>query len=427
MSAPFPTAGLRTEQAPPLSIPATFFVTAPLAIAAAGVWLAITGTAPAARWLPITLAVTHLLTLGLLAAVMWGALYQMTPVVAGAPVPGIRLAHLVHVLLASGVAALATGLSTGSRTAMWAAVALLGAAVTAFVVPLAIALVRAPTRHHTVTGMRIAVSALAVLAALGLMLAMIRTGTAMPLGHAEMLSLHVGLGLVVWVGGLITAVSWQVVPMFYLAEELPPWSRRVDLACLALALASPLLLAWSGRPPWLVPLAMAPAAVSVWLLQPVLVLRAIARRRRKRADPSKGFWQIGMACAPPTLALAAATVLLDDARWPVLFGWLALWGWAATTVHGMLTRIVPFLVWFHRFSALVGRAPVPPMRRMIPDRWVRTGRALHVASLLLGVGAIVADTPLLTRVFGLTLLATAITMTAWMVRVLRRRPEPAGT
>ena len=64
---------------------------------ASGLLLAFAGAAAlASRWLPLAFALTHLGTLGFLCSVMFGALYQMIPVVAGSPVPGARLAHAVH-------------------------------------------------------------------------------------------------------------------------------------------------------------------------------------------------------------------------------------------------------------------------------------------------------------------------------------------
>ena len=91
-------------------------------------------------------------------------------------------------------------------------------------------------------------------------------------------------------------------------------------------------------------------------------------------------------------------------------------------VIGMLTRIVPFLVWFHRFSALVGKVPVPPMKRMIPQEWIRAVRWLHVATLLAGAGAIVVGGPWASRLLGLALVVTAIALAASLARVLRLRP-----
>lgn len=68
--------------------------------------------------------------------------------------------------------------------------------------------------------------------------------------------------------------------------------------------------------------------------------------------------------APP-LSIPASFFLTKDPRWQVLFEWVAIWGWAGLIMQGMLSRIVPFLVWFHRFSARVGLEPVPSMRSML--------------------------------------------------------------
>ena len=58
-------AGLKTEQAPPLSIPGSFFVTVPLCMVAAGALLAWNAAeATASSWTPAALATTHLGTLG---------------------------------------------------------------------------------------------------------------------------------------------------------------------------------------------------------------------------------------------------------------------------------------------------------------------------------------------------------------------------
>ena len=92
-------------------IPLSFFLTAPLAVAAAGAVLLHSGSAAfASGWSPTTLALAHLGTLGMLGMVMLGALYQMTPVVAGSAVPWVRLAHAVHALLVVGLVGLVVGI-----------------------------------------------------------------------------------------------------------------------------------------------------------------------------------------------------------------------------------------------------------------------------------------------------------------------------
>ena len=65
------TAGLSLEQAPPFNVPLRFFLTAPpFLLLAAGLLLWQGPDLFASRWLPATLALTHLLTLGFMAQVM---------------------------------------------------------------------------------------------------------------------------------------------------------------------------------------------------------------------------------------------------------------------------------------------------------------------------------------------------------------------
>jgi hypothetical protein len=91
----------------------------------------------------------------------------------------------------------------------------------------------------------------------------------------------------------------------------------------------------------------------------------------------------------------------------------------------MLTRIVPFLVWFHRFSPLVGLVPVPSLRGLLPDRWTRRGFVVHVASVLAGIAAIVSGADWLARLTGLLLMATAAQLGHSIFHVLRQPvPDP---
>jgi hypothetical protein len=88
----------------------------------------------------------------------------------------------------------------------------------------------------------------------------------------------------------------------------------------------------------------------------------------------------------------------------------------------MLTRIVPFLVWLHRFAPVVGEAPVPSVRALLPDSRVRVGLVLHAGSVLLGACGILSGSDLLVRAAGLALLATAGWLLGSLVQVARRRP-----
>ena len=196
------TKGIHLDQAPPLSIPLSFFLTAPLAVATAGALMLWNGWLLfLSHWHPLTLALTHLCTLGFLTMVMMGALYQMTPVVAGSPVGRVRLGHAVYVLWVGGVITLCWGLARVQPDVVYWAIVVLTLALLLFVIPLGTALLKAPSFDETVLGMCIAVAALLVAGIFGLWMAHGYGGMGFPGPRPLWLQVHLSVALLGWVGG----------------------------------------------------------------------------------------------------------------------------------------------------------------------------------------------------------------------------------
>lgn len=396
--------GVDPEQGPPLSVPLSFFFTGPLALIAAGALL-LEGSALN------QLALVHLGTVGFLLFVMLGALYQMLPVVAGAVVPLPRAAHLVHLLLLAGASTLIAGQATGGARYFLSTVVLLSLALLGFLVPAAWAAARSTSTTPTAWGMRLALLALACVAVAGLRLAWARSGNVFTGDWLALRLAHAHLGFICWLGGLITAVSWQVLPMFYLVA--PPSLRvtRVVLAGISVTLLALIVATMGVVPHAAAPFLIAPGALVVWAVHPAWALRALLARKRKRSDATLLPWWLALSLAPVCLGLALLSTL-SSAEWlPPLYGLVVLWGWAGALVHGMLMRIVPFLVWLHFCSPRVGEPGVPSARELLPDRLVRIGAGLHGLTLFLGALAIFINE---WRPFGAGLAATG----AWLVFVL---------
>ena len=427
------TGRLSLHDVPPLEIPVSFFLTAPLALAAAGAIVLFGGAdVLTSRWVPLTLAATHLGTLGFISMVMLGATYQMLAVVVGSPIPKPRIAHVVHFLITLGAAGFCWGIAKGNPSAVFVSIAILTFGVALFVVPVGIALFKAPSMNETVFGIRTAVGFFFLAAVAGIWMAHGFSGMSFPGSRLLWSQAHLCIALIGWVGGLIAAASWQVLPMFYLTPHLPGSIKWTVQILAALGAIGPVLILCidyfsllGENPPPLEPAvaaAAAPGILAVWVLHPAIGTWSLAKRRRKRVDASLHFWQAGLLMAPLTALAALASWSLDAPHWDVLFGWLALWGWVGMIMHGMLTRIVPFLVWLHRFAPLVGQMRVPSIRKLHPDSLTRRGFALHLISVLLGIGAILTASDLLCRLAGLSLILTAASIGHFLVHVLRKRP-----
>ncbi len=419
--------GLSLDQAPPLNVVFPFFVAASLFMTAAGVLLAAEGAAVLSTpWTPATLGLTHLVTLGFLMMVMMGAVYQMIPVVLGVPVPAVRLAHVVFTAMAAGVTSLVVGLALSSSRVVMASVWLLGLGLTVFLAPTLWSAWRAPAKTQTANGIRFALLCLLGVGSLGILMAQGHAGATFPGDRWLFIRAHLALGLLGWVGSLLVAVSWQVVPMFYLARPVPEWQRRVILGALVLGASLPplgLSIGGSFAEP-AVRYGPLPAVIALFVLHPAVTLKSIRDRRRKRAHPSVLFFQAGLSLAPLVAVAAGVASEFDAPRWDLLYGFLALFGWAAAIVHGMLSRIVPFLVWFHRFSPLAGFVPIPSMNGLLPARWTRTGLGLHAAAVALGAAGIISGQDLILRAAGVLVASTGLSVAAMIAHVWRQRPEP---
>jgi hypothetical protein len=383
-------AELSLEQAPPISVPLRFFLTAPLfALLAAGVLGFAGPDAFLSRWTPATLAATHLLTLGFLAMCMIGALTQMLPVLAGAVLRQPRTtAWLTHLPLTLGTLLLAGGLVLGARASLAAALPLLAWALLAFTVIASVALWRSAARNATIVAMKLALLALGVVALLGVLLGFALSGhAALPL--ARMVDMHAAWGLLGWIGLLSLGVAYQVVPMFQLTNAYPPALLRLLAPVLLAALLAWSAGHWFGQEGLLgagtLGLAGAFAAFAA------MTLRLQQQRRRHVVDVTLRLWRLAMLSMIAAIAVwgfaQVAPAAAAAPSYPLALGVLWIAGFALSAVSGMLYKIVPFLVWLHLQSSHPPRGSVPNMKEIIPDAAARTQAWAHEAGLLLLLSA----------------------------------------
>jgi hypothetical protein len=388
---------LSLQQTPPLTVPLRFFLTAPLFGVAAGLMLLVHGPEVLMnRWMPLTLGVTHLLTLGFASMVMLGALQQMLPVVAGSPLSHPEpVSRWVHRLFSLGVVVLVAGLSWLQSAWMLVAMVLLGLALSIFLLSAGRSLLRVPRMHDTARGMALAVTALLVTALLGLHMAAtyVDHSTA---GTRWLTDIHAGWGFIGWMLLLVLAVGLQVVPLFQVTPEYPRILARHLPPLVFILLAAWALTAAASLPSWVTQLSAAPLAAGVaWFAVTTLYLQH--RRKRRLPDVTVWFWRTGMGSLLLATGLWGVAQALPQwaqaPAYPLVLGILMIVGFVLAVVNGMLYKIVPFLVWLHlnnrQLAAMMEghEVHIPHMRQILPERPARWQFFLFVAALLLALAA----------------------------------------
>lgn len=411
---------LSFEQAPPMSVPFRFFLTAPWFGVLAGVLLLLEGPqALTSRWTPGALGVTHLLAAGFMLQAMTGALFQFIPVATGGNIWYPRqVAWITHPLLVLSVLLLVSAFLGGGGGLFLAAAHAAALGIAVVVAGVGWAMLRTPATGATVIALRLAILGLAVTVALGFALAYaLGRGFSWPL--LEITNVHAAWGLGGWGLMLLAGVSYYVVPMFQLTPAYPPRLGKF----LPLVLFS-LLLLWSAQ---LVGMTQAwqqltlAAGILVAAIHALVTLNLQRQRRRKIPDCTHRLFVFAMVA----LVISAGSVVLGllvpeiglATGFPVWVGMLVIPGVFLSAITGMLYKIIPFIIWLH-LQRLGGSTVLPPnMKKIIPEDSMTGQMWSHFASVAALLGAVWI--PFLARPAG-ALLALSSAWLGWNLIVATR-------
>lgn len=332
--------GLSLDNIPPVETPLKFFLVAPVFGVLAGILLIGYPELLTNRWLPATLAFTHLLTLGVGTMVMLGALFQVLPVVSNRAVPWDQaIAPWVRWGMVWGTLALTTGFLTSRGWLIGLAALLLASGFVLFVSAFGTGLVRARPAGATTVTLRLAALSLVATLVLGGMQLSLRLWPEAGLYEPHQTFLHAFVGGFGWVLLLIMGVSFQVIPMFHVAPAFPRWLCR-QLTLVIFTANAAVLLAWQPVAALALPLTLMAA-----ILYASVALKVLMARKRKLVDYTVRFWQLGLSQLITASLLALGLIFTEGDTWraPVelLLGLVFTLGFVLSVMLGMLQKIAP--------------------------------------------------------------------------------------
>ncbi len=297
---------------------------------------------------PVTLAVTHLFTLGFAGSVVTGAIYQMIPVILHGRLRSEAAANLHLVLHGAGAACMVLGFLSADTLEVAAGGTLVVLGALLLVVNVLVT-VRTSERWNT-HGAAIVVALLFYISTLSWGLVMAFNQRYGFLGEVEgaPLATHLTLGLVGWFSLMIVGVGLKLVPMFAPAKPLPARLVQAAVGGVVAGVVITIVGLLTVRPLlWLGVLLMAGALVAYT----GAIIYTFLHRRSGPLDHSVRFAvTAGVAGALTALAgLAGLAGLWTGRPWQAALTFFFALAWIGGTIVGMLLRIIPFMVWLHRF------------------------------------------------------------------------------
>jgi len=417
--------GLSFNALPPIDLPFRFFLTAPIFIIACALLVLFSGeTLWLSRWQPNMLVLTHGFTLGFLTMVMMGALLQLLPVIGGIGIAKPRLiATTSHALYCVGVMALMLSFVLATNWLTFAALALLSLGLSIYLGAIIWVLIKKISQGDSINCFRLAITSLVLLLLLGILLLANRLGITVPYIRLDkhVTDIHALMGLVGWAGMLIIAVSFQVLPMFHVAPNMPKYIRQYLGVSIFI-----LLVVYVFYAEFALGLIFISHGVFAFSL-----FYVINQRKRKVPDTSIKYWQL----AAGTLLLLNILYFLPDSFYSsvqtpffislpdkgMLLTAVFIYFYLLSVIQGMLLKILPFLSYTHLqqrclidFSAMQF---IPHMHEFLNKKH---GLALYYMHILSGLSLVaVLFEPSLYVVFAILLSLEFVWLLVLMVRCMR--------
>lgn len=313
---------------------------------------------------PKLLSITHLLVLGWITMIIFGALYQLIPVIMEVKLYSERLAIASFTFLSSGAVLLAISFwNFWLGTVMHISALLIVTAVSLFAVNIFVTGRRSIKDSIEKDFILTSVIWLLFTVAAGLALAINLTQPFLQTPHLELLKLHAHAGIVGWFIQLIIGVGSKLLPMFMVAHNLNTKKLKLAYYLINTGLIAGIASLYIQWHPGVI------TGICVVVMGVLSFLSFIYEAYRKRV---KRHLDIGMnqsALSFIVLMISLFLILViefgfkpfDGFTLPMIiaYGSTLLFGFITSLIMGQTYKTLPFIIWLKVYRQQVGKGKMP--------------------------------------------------------------------
>jgi hypothetical protein len=380
-----------TDFAPPFKLIAPYFILGVLALVVSSFLLYGVDVANLHHLESSLLALAHIFLLGFVMMIIFGAMAQLVPVVLEVGHFAVDLYYVIYPLLALGTLMMGAG--------FYAYPTLLGFG--GVVVLIAFSIFLFETFATILKVKRYSFTIVLVIVATVMLLIGILFGLTMALGYSgaidievtRYLQAHIFFVLFGYVGVSVMGMSLVLLPMFWLSHgyQLTHIKRSLWLTLLACGVILLELFVTSAL--------LVQVAYALFMVALASYLMQVYTLYKTRARIEKDIYLLSMLMAYGSLALSLLlgflTLFLPQESLILCGMWIWLFGYITFVITGHLYKIVPFLVWYQRFSPHIGKKKVPMLADMVPKRAAMLQFVFMACGVLIGGVAILLEHNLL--------------------------------
>lgn len=364
---------------------------------------------------PKLLALTHIATLGWITMIIFGAMFQLIPVVLEVKLFSERLARIQFWLYVASIIGLVYGfwfMKFGAHLTVSASLL----AIAMFIFIFNILATMARVTKWSITGLFLlaALLYLAFTAIAGLLLSINLGYPFISRIHLDYLKIHAHLGFIGWVAMVIMGVGLKLIPMFGLSHGFPTTPSKVAYLFLNLGLMGTTIQWTFTGAGWMLNLyiILLFIGIAAFLFQLLLIfkhrMRKVLDLGMKHSAVAFGFFFVSAVVGGVLAFVEFGSKEIKEAV-VLVYGFLVLVGFFSFLIVGQMYKIVPFLVWFHTFSDKVGKEQVPMMKDMFNEKIGEVQFWMLIVSIVSSLAGLLSEQSwLLFSGFALLLLASLV-------------------
>jgi hypothetical protein len=353
-----------TQFAPPFKLIAPFFILGVLTYVLSSFLVFGFDVSAVHNFNPEVLAWVHLYLLGFVMMIIFGAMAQLVPVVLEVGHFSVELYRVVYPLLLLGALMMGAGflylpilLPFGGTVAF--------TAFGVFLFETFATILRVKKLNFVIISVGVANLFLLLGLIAGVVLALGYSGIA-KVDLIAVLKLHLYFVLFGYVGVTIMGLSLVLLPMFWLSHSFSRVFVKAAFVALCAGLFSLAIgVLLQSKIFENIGYILNFAALFAYAYQIALIYAKRVRKQRDIYYKSMVFSYVSFVVS---LCLAVGYFFVFSTSLLLTSAFVGFIGFIGFLIMGHLYKIVPFLVWFERFSPLVGKQKVPMLEDMVPKQ-----------------------------------------------------------
>ncbi|MCK5110131.1 MAG: hypothetical protein KAQ94_01330 [Arcobacteraceae bacterium] len=309
-----------------------------------------------------TLSWVHIFLLGFVMMIIFGAMAQLVPVVLEVGHFAVELYYVIYPLLLIGTLLMGYGFVASPALLPYGGIVVL-VSLLIFVLETFLTIKKVKKMNLVMVSVLLANTFLFLGLIFGILMALGYAGT-ISVDIGALLKAHIYLVLGGYVGVTIMGMSLILLPMFWLSHSFSwkpvtyaLWTMSFGvMSVMFSSITGSFLLEYVGY-------LLSITALMLYFYQIYIIYKTRVRLDNDIYLHSLLFSYGSLAVS---LILGAIYLVLPSENLLLTIGWVLFLGYITFVITGHLYKIVPFLVWFERFSPLIGKQKVPMLADMVP-------------------------------------------------------------